>query len=776
MENQIKFLIVDDDMTDRMSVARAARMSGYKVVLKECASAEAAIDELTAERYDLAFIDINLPGMTGLDLLKECIRQSLYTPCVMMTGQGDEALAVDCMKNGAFDYLPKNSINPEQINKILKNISRIVQAEKSAEEANLALATSRSFFTQIISNLPIVIFAFDSEGTLKFIDGKVSELLAVSGYEILNRSIYDLEGASPFSLSNYKQALEGNETEATAEINGRMIHFSYFSFSECKNDKSFIGGIITDITSEFEEQKKIQSEIQSSLDLQKLKETFLANMSHEIRTPIHGIINLSGILLGTSLNDDQRKFIDAIKKSADNLHVIINDILDLSKIQADKMAFENYPFSIRESVATLYELLYPAIEQKGLSFQYQIDDDIPELVNGDSVRFSQVINNLTGNAMKFTENGGISIRVSSLDRNENCVVIKTEIRDTGIGIPPDKLNKIFDAFTQAGDDITRKFGGTGLGLSISKKLIELQGGEIHVESTPGKGSCFSFSLPFELAPDQIPAQKAEIVHQQERDFKPFHILVVEDNDINRIVITKLLNDWNFTYDCAHDGLTAIELAERNQYDLILLDVEMPGMKGYEVSKYIRKELKKANLPIVAMTAHTSKEEERKCLASGMNDYISKPFSPDDLKIIIYSSIEKQQTYQQLHQEKTTPDTKAGSGITDLTYLNELSEGNEEFFREFITLFLQNAPETIKEVLAGIHSDDWERVRQAAHKLKPSLSYIGMKEEYDLTARIEEFAKTKTHLEQIPLMAEKISKACEQAYIELEKGLHSFNTK
>ncbi len=764
MQEKIIILIVDDDQADRIAIRRAILNTGYLVEIMECCDASRVMETCQQNRPHLIFLDINMPGISGLELLQQILTRYPHVLCVMMTGHGNESLAAQCIKSGACDYLPKAEISTEKIKSILQDVNCTEPTGEMLNETDRLSTADQMALLKILNSLPALLFTIDQQHTFRLINGQVQQLIP-SGIEYLNHhSIYELQQVFPDIVMAYRTSLDSGQSQATIEINDRSLQFHFF-----RSATNSVCGIILDHTLEKSRQEELMRQIQESQELQKLKEAFLANMSHEIRTPIHGILNLASIMLNTPLNDDQRRFIEAIKSSADQLHVLINDILDLSKIQADKMTFDKSPFSIRSEVNTLMELFTPSATSKGIALHIEVKPDVPELVNGDSVRFAQVLNNLIGNAIKFTSQGYVSVIIQCAERNERYAVIEGQITDTGIGIPANKINKIFDSFSQAGSDITRKYGGTGLGLSISKRLIELQGGYIHVESTPGKGSTFTFGIPYEIA---LSAHEEQPVIQktvlEEPEFQPLHLLVVEDNDVNRIVITKYLKDWNFTYDCASDGLTAIELIERNRYDVILLDVEMPGMKGYDVVKYIRKNLKLKTLPVIAMTAHANKEEEQKCLQAGMNDYISKPFHPDDLKLIIYSAIGK--------QKQSASSDSLLSAITDLNYLHQMADGNSEFMRDFISMFLQHAPASLQEIQEGIRQNDWEKVRQAAHKLKPSLSYVGMKQIHGLTARIEDYAKTRTHLDQIPALADEITHACQQAFKELEKFLQSLSVK
>ena len=366
----------------------------------------------------------------------------------------------------------------------------------------------------------------------------------------------------------------------------------------------------------------------------KFKQQFLANMSHEIRTPMNSVIGLTNLLIKTPLENQQKKYLNVIKKSSESLLVIINDILDLSKIEAGKMNFENIPFSLEDSINTAYHTLRFEADEKKLSLTINIDPNVPRTLIGDPTRLNQILINIAGNAIKFTENGGVTLEINELNRQGNLSMLQFSIIDTGIGIPEDGIGKIFDSFAQAESDTNRKFGGTGLGLTITKQLVELQGGNIKVKSTLGKGTVFIVTIPY-LIGDEVDIGKR---NNSENDIKPedlkgIRILLVEDNPFNQMVATDTLTDLipDISIDLAENGKIAVEMVGKNDYAIVLMDIQMPEMDGFEATGEIRKMPPPKNqLKIMAMTANVTSEEISKCFESGMDSYISKPFDAQDL--------------------------------------------------------------------------------------------------------------------------------------------------
>lgn len=369
------------------------------------------------------------------------------------------------------------------------------------------------------------------------------------------------------------------------------------------------------------------------IETQKFRDQFLANMSHEIRTPMNAIVGLTNLLLKSQLNELQDKYLNVIKKSGANLLVIINDILDLAKLEAGKMELEKVPFPLHIVLHNIHTILGLKAEEKGISLKEIIGEGVPEYMIGDETRITQVIMNLTGNAIKFTEKGSVTISASVVKTNGDEKEIKFSIADTGIGIPADKIDKIFESFGQASSDTTRKFGGTGLGLTISKQLVEMHGGQIKVKSEPGKGSEFSFVISYKEAPKPSEVHGSEDTSME--DMKGKRILLVEDNEFNQMVAVDTLHDIfpGIEVDVAEDGKTAIEKAGAGDYGMILMDIQLPDIDGFEVTRFIRSEIgaPRNKIRICAMTASVTKERIDQCYEAGMNDYLMKPFKPDDLK-------------------------------------------------------------------------------------------------------------------------------------------------
>ena len=380
-----------------------------------------------------------------------------------------------------------------------------------------------------------------------------------------------------------------------------------------------------------EAKSKAETATRFAEDAMKAKQQFLSNMSHEIRTPMNAIIGFTGVLLKTDLSEKQKEYLQAIKVSGDNLIVLINDILDLAKVNAGKMTFEQTPFQMEASLSVLLYLFETKILEKNLELVVEYDNKIPKVLLGDPIRLHQIILNLLSNAVKFTSKGKITVRVQILIEDDEQVTIKFEVTDTGIGIAQNKIEEIFENFQQASNSTSKLFGGTGLGLAIVKQLVELQNGEVNVKSKIDEGSTFCFTLSFLKTKTET---DQDIFLEEKRfaetEIKNIKILVVEDMALNQLLMKTILEDFKFECDIAANGKIAIQkLAQiddsgvKKSYDIILMDLQMPEMNGFEATEYIRKKMK-SDIPIIALTADVTTIDLEKCKSIGMNDYISKP--------------------------------------------------------------------------------------------------------------------------------------------------------
>ncbi|WP_165760459.1 ATP-binding protein [Niastella populi] len=373
-------------------------------------------------------------------------------------------------------------------------------------------------------------------------------------------------------------------------------------------------------------QQKLIEAIEEAKKAKRMQEQFLANMSHEIRTPMNGIKGMTDLLLETPLAEKQQDMAAMIKRSINTLLVVINDILDFSKIKAGKLHIEKINLNIKEVIGNTVSLFSHQLQTKGLPLQINIDPNIPEHLTGDPHRLNQILNNLLSNAIKFTTEGHINITVAIQKQTVDTMTLAFTITDTGVGIPEDSITYIFDSFSQASQDISRRFGGTGLGLTICKQLLQLQGGDISVQSAVGKGSSFQFYLPFDInntPAAEMPALPGKPEHDHPLTGK--QVLVAEDNEINQKLIEFVLRKAGGTVTIANNGEEAIQLLQQNNlYDLIIMDLQMPKMDGYATTYYIRNNLR-LKIPIIAMTATAMKDEQWQCLHAGMNEYMTKPF-------------------------------------------------------------------------------------------------------------------------------------------------------
>ncbi|WP_299499104.1 response regulator [Mucilaginibacter sp.] len=485
-------------------------------------------------------------------------------------------------------------------------------------------------------------------------------------------------------------------------------------------------GICWFIVNQFRQQSlliiKLNTSEKRAQEAALVKENFLTNMSHEIRTPLSAILGFTNLLKHHELDTRSQEFVDSIQSAGENLLTIVNDILDFSKIEAGMMRIVPAPFSVRGLLHSIETLFMGKIKDKGLAFHSSIDREVPDTLVGDATRLTQILVNLIGNALKFSEQGDIRVEIYKKQIEGNSIQLGLKVADNGIGIEKGKLKVIFERFNQAEDSITRAYGGTGLGLSIVKDLVLLQGGDISVKSEPGKGTEFSLYIPYLVADEQITEIPAiDTGYYKDKISMSACILVVDDNAMNQSLIKHLLEQWHAVFDIAGSGKEALSLMKTKTYDLVLMDIQMPDMDGYTTTRYIRTELK-SDVPVIAMTAHAMAGEREKCISMGMNEYIPKPVNVHDLFRMITKFIAAKPAKETIAiQAQEMPAYQ----FIDLTYMKEVSNGSKAYERTITSQFIQYLPGDLAGLRDAFDNDDTPAINQTAHNMKTSVAIMGL---------------------------------------------------
>lgn len=622
-----------------------------------------------------------------------------------------------------------------------------------------------SFYEAVVEDGSDIIFVVDYSGLICYHNASTFETLGYRSKSLIGRNIFDylLPSMVASLKSKFKQSQKRAYTEKVEfqfRCKDKSFRFLEFNAINLKH-KEGINGFILDCR-DITQRKRDEAEL---LRLQKAKEQFLANISHEIRTPINGIAGMANLLGQNPSPEERETYLNAIRHSAENLKVIINDILDLAAIESGKLKFEKIAFNLKDLLPSLINTFTYQAKEKKLTLDWAIDEKLNKILVGDPVRLNQVLINLISNAVKFTHNGSITINCSKAREMRGTCWVKIEVTDTGVGIPEEKLNTIFESFSQADASVTRRYGGTGLGLTIVKQLVELQKGKIHVVSKEHIGSTFSVIIPYQIGKvktiTQVPKPATQL---KDINTAQLHVLLVEDNDINRLYAKSILKNWQCHIDVAENGLVAIEKVKNNFYDVVLMDVQMPVMDGYEATKAMRAMHQSARVPIIALTANATHSDVDKCLASGMNDYLPKPFTPEDLYNKLFKDLKIRPSTRIPKPKPARPVT----GTYNLDYLKSVSGNNREFIHEMITTFLQTLPGILVDMQAATEAQTWDRLSRLAHQIKPSFTLMGLDHLRPKILFIEENGKAATRLNQLTEMVADFVANCEAVIEELSK--------
>ncbi len=493
---------------------------------------------------------------------------------------------------------------------------------------------------------------------------------------------------------------------------------------------------VLDITERKRYEKELLLAKKKAEEATAAKAAFLSTISHEIRTPLNAVTGITHLLAAGEPRPDQVELLDMLQFSSGHLLNLINDVLDFNKIESGKVALEEKPFDLRTLLAGILGTLGVKATQKGLALHTRVDDRLPAALVGDPLKISQVLTNLVGNAVKFTDRGSVTVAVEARDITDTAISLRFSVTDTGIGIAADKHAQIFEEFIQAGYAINETYGGTGLGLAISRKLVELHGGKLALESEPGKGSRFYFTLTLKPGPEPAAPAATGSPFPASASLAGLHVLVAEDNRVNRFIVTQFLARWGVRFDTAENGAEAVALAGRNDYDLVLLDLQMPGMSGLEAATRVRSlpGEKYQSLPIIALSASSRGGLEESLAAAGINDFVGKPFQPSELLAKIAAYAGKRPAAGDGRPEAPAdpaPETArpvaprpAASPSVDLTGCVELTENNPDDLRDLVQLSIDELVLYKGEFRSILVAGDATLLERVAHRSKVTINLLG----------------------------------------------------
>lgn len=669
---------------------------------------------------------------------------------LLNTGEGpvlNKQLELQAIKKDGTEFTIEISIIPIKQNNELFFCSFIQDISKR-KKAETTLKFQEEKYRNIIAHMNLGLIEVDTTDTIQFANQSFAD---ISGYEVS-----ELMGKRPedifvfgenFEIMQTKQGLrkQGISDIYQIPIKNKRGELRWWAISGAPNfdDKgNLVGsiGIHLDITEQKQLEIDLEAEKQKAEEASRAKESFLANMSHEIRTPLNAIIGFLRELSKQELTDLQKKYIENSSIASKHLLAIINNILDISKIEAGEMSIENEDFILENSINNVITVLHPKANQKGIDLISNCNALISKVVKGDALRIEQILFNLVGNSLKFTHKGKIKISCKLINDYPNSQDISISISDTGIGMDKEFLNSIFRKFSQEDLEVTRKFGGTGLGMAITKELVQLMKGRIEIESEKNVGTTIHIFLHFKKG--DVSNLKNTNRESTTTSLENISILLVEDNDMNRMVAQNSLQYYNCRVTEAENGIEALEVLKKEKFDIILMDIQMPEMDGIEATRIIRTEFK-LTTPIIALTANAFKSEIEKCKKAGMNDYVTKPFDEANLiETIAKHTIHKGNKVPKAKKVKTN------HKLYNLSSLNNLSRGNKEFVEKMVTIFIDQANSTIEKVADAIEVENFIEVSQLIHKIKPSIEGIGVTSIIDDVRILEKISKEQGDKKQI----------------------------
>lgn len=654
-------------------------------------------------------------------------------------------------------------------------IWRMMKEVKRRRKTEAALLDKEHLLSDIIEFFPEAVLIIDRKGIVLAWNKAMEQLTGVAAEEMVGKGDYayavpfygeakptliDSAGRSDLEITSAYDHVQIEGDKVVAEnshimLQGRKVCLLGTASVLRDSQGKIVAAIeaIRDVTADRQAEVELRQARDTAESAARAKSEFLATMSHEIRTPMNAIINLTRLLLDTQLDQDQRRYAEISMNSSELLLSLINDILDFSKIEAGKLELEHTAFELRELVETVINPMRIKANKKGLYLELAIAPDVHPFVIGDPVRLQQILMNFLNNAIKFTECGGVKVRILLQEEQDKGLLLKICVHDTGIGIPKERMHRLFQSFSQADASTSRKYGGTGLGLAICKRLTELMGGQVGVTSEQGKGSTFWCTVLVEKATEDALVGKKEKSSDHKSLPLSSSLLLVEDNKINQYVALSILKKFHLEADVAENGVQALEMLRKKEYDLVLMDIQMPEMDGFETAQHIRQAdsgVLQPDVPIVAMTADASKEDRDKCLAAGMNDYIPKPVNRERLLSVLQQQLSGAAAQQQGERKKVAEEQSQmeTSVILSLDHLPIFDRaglvqrlgGYEEGIDNFIRKVPDYLAVDIKELKDVLDKNDVEGILASAHKIKGMCANASAERVREVAYRIESAAK------------------------------------
>ncbi|MBF0158280.1 MAG: response regulator [Magnetococcales bacterium] len=765
---QFTLLVVDDSRSTRLLLGRFLSRYGFRIL--EAASGQQALEQLGGQKVEMVLTDYHMPGMDGFQLTRAIrSRWSRNDVCIIgLSSQEDPDMAIHFIKAGANDFLTKSCQNEELLYRVLQNIEILehnLMMEQQIRQRTNEIKEHKDFLENILGSALDAIITIDhNQKIVQFnpaaeilfghtrdaVLGQDVDLIIPPGYRQRHREsvMHRLNDDGQFKPIYRRIEIPG------LRIDGSCVDLDVGLTSVKSGGEVYYTAFMHDVTDRKQLMKSLKETLDVAESANKAKSDFLANMSHEIRTPLNAVIGLADLALQQELSPKILDYLNKISFSAKSLLRIINDILDFSKIEAGKLSFESSIFLLQDLFSHIHDLFHNQVVAKRLEWHLSLTEAYPSELVGDPLRLEQVLINLIGNAIKFTETGTVAIRVVTVQELPDQVTLEFIVQDSGIGMAQEQLSQLFHPFTQLDTSATRRFGGTGLGLSISQLLVQQMGGSIRVESEPGRGSLFAFDATFQRPSGQIKQQLADSAPRPQ-GYEPSallqrmtgaRILLVEDNAINRQVANEILTSAGLIVEMAEDGVEAVAKVNQSSFDLVLMDIQMPNMDGYQATRQIRGDARHQQLPIIAMTAHAMAEDRTRSLVAGMNDHVTKPIDRNRLFAALWPWIDRsnETTMVTPPPPPRRPNNTVGllpellDGI-DLPSALERINGNQLLLRSLLLEFAHDfadADQKIAVLLTGRRQDDLKAAERLAHSVKGMAGNISAQELFQAALAME----------------------------------------